>query len=194
MPANGKKPLPGVVLCPPHPYLHGGMEVLIFNELSSALDAAGIMVLRFNYRGIGDSLGEFTNGKDEYRDIKSALKTLAHWPDVNKKRMGIVGYSFGASVVMRSLDKLKNLKTVVLVSPPPASLDTNTRLSKKASGLILVGDKDRIAPSRRISQIIADKQTGFDFRLVNDADHSWIGKENQAANYISQFLAGALSN
>ena len=104
MPANGKKPLPGVVLCPPHPYLHGGMEVLIFNELSSALDAAGIMVLRFNYRGIGDSLGEFTNGKDEYRDIKSALKTLAHWPDVNKKRMGIVGYSFGASVVMRSLD------------------------------------------------------------------------------------------
>jgi len=194
VPKDAKKSLPGVVLCPPHPYLNGGMDVRIFNVLSSVLEDAGLLVLRFNYRGIGDSRGEFTNGKDEFIDIKSALETLAHWPDVNKKRIGLVAYSFGASVVLRSFKKLKNLKAIVLVSPPPSSLVVQTQLPNQTSVLILAGDKDRIAPAQRISQVIVNQQTEFKLQVVNDADHSWIGKEEQAAKYISQFLAEALSN
>lgn len=192
IPQNGKKSLPCVVLCPPHPYLQGGMDVPIFNVLSLALENAGLLVLRFNYRGIGDSQGEFTNGKDEFPNIRSALKTLAQWPNANKKRMGLVAYSFGASVALRSSDKLKNLKTFVFLSPPPSALAGETKLPKRTSVFILAGDKDRIAPAQRISEVIVDKQTDVKITVIPGADHSWIGKESQAAEYIWKFLVESL--
>jgi alpha/beta superfamily hydrolase len=194
VPKKGKEPLPCVVLCPPHPYLHGGMEVPVLNVLSSSLQAAGVLVLRFNYRGVGDSQGEFTNGKGEFLDIRSAMDTLAQWPNANKKCMGLVAYSFGASVALRSFDKLREVKAIALLSPPPSSLVGHTQLRKRTPIYILVGDRDRIAPIQKISEIIIENPQSFNCHVINGADHSWDGAEDQAAEKITQFLIEFLSH
>ena len=54
--------------------------------------------LRFNFRGTGKSEGKFDHGVGEQHDLQSALLLLKKWPGIDTKRIGVVGYSFGATL------------------------------------------------------------------------------------------------
>jgi len=62
------------------------------------LAAAGYVVLKFNFRGVGKSGGSFDNMIGEKRDVLAALKFLESQPNVDRKKAFLAGYSFGAGV------------------------------------------------------------------------------------------------
>lgn len=192
VPETAKRSYPCAVLCPPHPYLHGGMDARILKVLCSALDQVGFLTLRFNYRGIGNSDGEFTNGKREFLDINSAIDTVTRWPKSDKKRVALIAYSFGASVALRSFRKLNSTKAIVLISPPLGAFVPSTDFSKGPATFILAGDRDRISPSEKIAEIISTVPGNFEFQVIGGAGHSFIGKEIQVSEYTIQFLSRVL--
>ena len=61
--------------------------------------------------------GEFSNGKDEHNDVKSALNVLSRWPGIDRKRIGVIGYSAGASIILDDLRHMKRASAIALISP-----------------------------------------------------------------------------
>ncbi|TMG77615.1 MAG: alpha/beta fold hydrolase [Betaproteobacteria bacterium] len=70
--------------------------------VAKMLAGLGYAALRFDFRGCGESEGE--RGRvicmEQVRDTRNALSFLAARPDIDAKRIGVVGQSFGAAVAV----------------------------------------------------------------------------------------------
>ena len=86
----------GVVVCHSHPMLGGDMDDAVVSAICRASVREGLVALRFNFRGVGNSQGEFSNGDQEHNDVKAALKLMKAWPGVDGRRVAVAGYSAGS--------------------------------------------------------------------------------------------------
>src|SRR5258707_8168839 len=97
-PATAHPPLAAVV-CHPHPLFGGTMHNKVVYQTAKSLDALGIPVLRFNFRGAGLSAGVHDRGLGEPGDGRAALDFLASEFPVFP--LLLAGFSFGAWVGLR---------------------------------------------------------------------------------------------
>src|SRR5262252_3550725 len=75
-------PRAAVVFAHPHPQYGGTMHTKVVYQGSKGLLRAGCAVLRFNFRGVGRSAGQFDNGRGEQQDVRAALDYIeARYPD-----------------------------------------------------------------------------------------------------------------
>src|SRR5256885_13542530 len=65
------------VVCHPHPLFGGTMLNKVVYQAAKSLDALGVPVLRFNFRGAGTSNGTHDRGRGEQGDVKAGLDYLA---------------------------------------------------------------------------------------------------------------------
>ena len=185
-------PFPGVVVCHPHPLFGGNMDNGLVQEVCSALVREGFGTFRFNFRGVGNSEGSFTKGEKEPEDVNAALSLMRNWPDIDKRRFGLVGYSFGASMVLNGISMYKAAKALALISPPLTSLDHPKIGSDKRPKLFIVGDRDRLIPHSDLKAKVDSLPTPADLSIVPGADHSWRNHEAEAAYRTARFLVGTL--
>ncbi len=95
-------PVATAVLCHPHPLYGGDMHNNVVGALFDHLAAAGVCVLRFNFRGSGGSGGSHDDGRAERLDIAAAVAEVSgRHPDVP---LLLGGYSFGADVSLAVAD------------------------------------------------------------------------------------------
>ncbi len=109
-------PRGGIVMC--HPLFEERKSAhRVMVEAARALAAAGFAVLRFDYRGCGDSRGEFaTFGCADWRaDIAAAAAFLAD--RISAPHVGLLGVRLGASLALESLAAIPNAAFVVLWEP-----------------------------------------------------------------------------
>lgn len=107
----------GVMLvCHPHPLYGGSMQNKVVMALARAGMDAGLEVLRFNFRGVGASDGQYAQGLGEVEDLAAVQAWLgSQWsgPCV------VAGFSFGAYVVWQWLAQQSvAVSAAVLVAPP----------------------------------------------------------------------------
>jgi alpha/beta superfamily hydrolase len=108
-------PQAALVLCHPHPQMGGTMNAPLLVALRDHLVARGWAVLRFNFRGIGQSEGDSSTGEDEVADALGAVTFV-------KKRLqsmpiAIAGWSFGAAVAVRAAMEDDSLIACVGIAP-----------------------------------------------------------------------------
>jgi dipeptidyl aminopeptidase/acylaminoacyl peptidase len=72
----------------------------LFVKTARALTRAGFIALRFDFRGSGDSDGEFeeVSVSGWWRDARTALGVLLCQPGVDATRIGVIGLSMGGAV------------------------------------------------------------------------------------------------
>ena len=192
-------PMPGILLCHPEPHLGGTMESAVIQALARALSGRGFLVLRFNYRGVGQSEGKFSMGVGELEDARAAFKVLRTWPGVDGDRMGIAGYSFGAGIAVRAALREKAIQAAVAVSPPltlpPLGLQGVKGLeSTQLPLLFLIGGKDGLTSPGEL-QAWFERLGNSKLRLavVPGADRSWQGHVIEMAGQAARFLVEALA-
>jgi len=87
------------VVCHPHPLYGGTLHNKVVFRIARGLRHAGAVVLRFNFRGVGQSEGEHAHLTGEIEDARAALAWLrARYPELP---FALAGFSFGARVATR---------------------------------------------------------------------------------------------
>jgi alpha/beta superfamily hydrolase len=134
----------GLVIGPPHPLYGGSMESPVVTELGFAAARSGLPSLRFDWRGVGASSGEASGEPaDHDADYGAALEHLAQ---TVSGPLCAAGYSAGAAAALRVAARSPRVRRLLLVSPPPALLDAGALLAFRGRVLVVVGDRDRLAP------------------------------------------------
>lgn len=112
------EPVPGVLIC------HGlaGDKLgryRAYVEIARALVTKGIAVLRFDFRGCGDSEGLFSDFTldSHIEDALAALDVIKNHPDIDTTRLGIYGRSFGGLTAILAAEQCKSFKSICLWAP-----------------------------------------------------------------------------
>ena len=187
-----------VVVCHPHPLLGGNMDNPVVTAICRALDRQGIGSLRFDFRGVRGSEGAFAANSDgsgergdgERGDLVAAMDAMTHWPGVDRNRLAVAGYSFGAGVALNAMDDLKLARGLALVAPPVSAVREMSR-NVQHPILVVAGSRDGVSPSQELKREL-DAVTGpIRFTEVPGADHSLAGHEEGVADTVAEFLVGA---
>jgi alpha/beta superfamily hydrolase len=126
----------GVVLAPPHPLYGGSLESPVLSELAWAAARAGLVSLRFNWRGVGASAGAPSgDGSDADADYRSALDHLA---ETVGGPLVAGGYSFGSAAAVRAAAAEPRVERLLLVAPPPALVAPAALAASGRRTLVLV--------------------------------------------------------
>jgi alpha/beta superfamily hydrolase len=136
----------------PHPQYGGTMNNKVVYNLHYAFHRLGFSVLRFNFRGVGRSQGEFDQGVGELSDAAAALDYLQGLCP-NARSCYVAGFSFGAWIAMQLLMRRPEIAGFVSVSPPANMYDFSFLAPCPSSGLIINGDSDRIAPAADVEKL-----------------------------------------
>jgi alpha/beta superfamily hydrolase len=115
-------------------------------------------VLRFNFRGVGRSQGEFDQGIGELSDAAAALDYLQSM-NPNARSCFVAGFSFGAWIGMQLLMRRPEIMGFVSVAPPANMYDFSFLAPCPSSGLIINGEADRIAPPAEVEKLAAKLKT-----------------------------------
>ena len=136
---------PAALVLHPEPDKGGTMNNRITFATYKLFQARGFAVMRFNFRGVGRSQGEYDQGIGELSDAASALDYLQSMNN-NSKHCWVAGFSFGAWIGMQLLMRRPEITGFISVAPPANMYDFSFLAPCPSSGLIINGSADRIAP------------------------------------------------
>ena len=128
----------------PHP-LHGGtLDNKVVQTLASTFAELDCVALRMNFRGIGQSQGEYDDGSGETDD-------MLFLADYAKREFGelpifLAGFSFGGFVQTRVATKLDIYK-LILIAPAAGRFDV---AEVKPDTLVIHGELDETVPLKDI--------------------------------------------
>lgn len=111
-----KKKIPAVIIV--HGF-NGTKSARKFVKIGREFAKGGIAVLRFDFSGCGDSEGDFQRMSisQEIKELALAHRFLINQPQIDKNRIGFLGYSLGALIACLFQDKNPVAKNIVLVAP-----------------------------------------------------------------------------
>jgi uncharacterized protein len=130
------------VLCHPHPQQGGTMDNKVVQTLARAVLQLGWRSVRFNFRGVGKSQGDWNDGVGEVDDAAAVIDAFR---EIGKPFL-LGGFSFGAYVASvaasRMADDVKPDR-VVLVGP---STQKQPMPAVPADTIVIHGETDEVVP------------------------------------------------
>ncbi|MFL2885595.1 MAG: alpha/beta hydrolase [Candidatus Pelagibacterales bacterium] len=182
---------PVALLLHPHPLYGGTMNNPIVMELYNIFDSLGFSTFRFNFRGVGKSEGKFDNGLGELADAAAALDWVQR-QNPNTNQCWVSGFSFGAVICMQLLMRRPEITRFISVSPQPNLYDFNFLAPCPASGLIVHGKKDEIAPLDDVQKLAqklqAQKNITINYEEVSGANHFYDNEIPKLKKVIENYI------
>ncbi len=163
----GRQPVLAIV-CHPLPTEGGSMHNKVVTMTARALRETGVTTLRFNFRGVGQSDGEFDDGDGELDDLRAvAAWARARHPD---KALWLAGFSFGAWVSLRAADELGAAALISIAPPVGRSWDFEVTIPD-IPWLVVQGDADEIVDAEAVHAWLEGLPQSPDVVRMPDASH-----------------------
>ena len=157
-----------VVVSHPHPLYGGDMHNPVVGLISAPFEDQGWTTLRFNFRGVGRSQGDFDQGVGEQEDVSAAV---AYLKGLGEQQIILAGYSFGAWVSAQAALTHPEVQGSILVSPPIGMMDFSFLSQDTKTHLIIVGDQDPYAPVAKIKNLVQSMPAPPPIKIIKGADH-----------------------
>ncbi|WP_262695304.1 alpha/beta hydrolase [Kordiimonas aquimaris] len=188
---------PLALILHPHPQHGGTMDNKVAYYLYHTFAHRGFATLRFNFRGVGRSQGEFDSGVGELSDAASALDWLQSM-NPNATGTWIAGFSFGAWIGMQLLMRRPEIKGFISVAPPANLYDFSFLAPCPSSGLIVQADQDDLVTPISIVKLVEKLKTQKAITIQHDvirgANHFFETELNALMTSINSYLNMRLSN
>ncbi len=184
-----ERPTAAVVLAHPHPQYGGTMHTKVVFQAAKAFCRLGCAVLRFNFRGVGVSDGEYSGGEGELADYRAGLDFMATgFPGVP---LWAAGVSFGAWVAMTVGAEDARVTTLVGIALPASLYDFSAVRASTKPKFFIHGEHDQICPLRGVWELYGRSAEPKELVVVDGADHLFDGHVSEVADAITDLLAPA---
>lgn len=165
-----------VVLCHPHPQQGGSMMAPLMVAVTTRLVERGFSVLRFNFRGTGDSTGMYNDGGAEVIDVAAAVDSARD----TGLPLHLSGWSFGAAMALYWLGGQSEPIPYAGIAPPPADLPDDLPPGPKR---IVVGTRDQVVDVEGIR--VYAEQHSIDL-VLTPGDHFFHGRGKKIGDLVAQ--------
>ena len=154
------------------------MNAPLMIGVTSRLNDRGHSVLRFNFRGTGDSEGSHDYGEAEQTDIDAAIELA----ESKGLPLALTGWSFGASTSLRWLASRNSSMPWVGIAPPHESLPDELPSGPKR---IVLGTRDQVVDRDALQTYSTDK--GIDL-VLTPGDHFFHGRGKKVGDLVGEGL------
>lgn len=182
-------PRGAAVVCHPHP-LHGGtMHTKAVYRSAQALNEAGLLALRFNFRGVGTSTGSYDQGVGEQDDLRAALEWLSE--EHPELPLVVGGFSFGSMVALSVGVEDERVAALFGLGLP---VDMDERYDygflEDAGKPILVvqGENDEFGPAERVKVALAPLGSHITVVPVAGTDHYFEGRLDELRGAVRGYF------
>jgi len=164
-----------VIVSHPHPLYQGTMHNKVITTISKAFRDLGLTVVRYNYRGVGKSQGEYDNGDGEVDD----LVAVAKWVRQQKHNQSLIlaGFSFGGSIAYKGADRLDGVTHLLTIAPAVTSFPLEHITEPAMPWCIIQGDDDEVVdPADVFKWLTHDIKRPFSLIKMSGTGHFFHGK------------------
>ena len=181
-------PRAAVVFAHPLPTHGGTMHTKAVYQGTKGLVRAGCVVLRFNFRGVGQSEGTFDAGAGEKEDFAAALDYMAaKYPGLP---LWAAGFSFGSWIALETGAADPRVTALIGIAPPVTKMGydfANTRVSTKPK-FFVQGESDDICPIEDMWKFYGALPEPKELVVIDMADHLFDGHTTEVGEALEDLL------
>ncbi len=183
-----KKPdseIRGVALvCHPHPLGGGTMHNKVVYRAAQGLLEAGLVVLRFNFRGVGGSTGQHDDGDGEKDDVRTILRFLTeNYPN---QPITFAGFSFGSRVGTETVLDDERVVRLISIGTPVDKYDFSYLKNLRKPILFVHGDSDEFGSMESLDSLVSQvsENTETSLKVFQNCGHFFDDHLTQLKNAI----------
>jgi alpha/beta superfamily hydrolase len=175
-----------VIICHPHPQHGGTMHNKVVHMLARSFGEMSLRTVRFNFRGVGESRGEFGHGIGETEDVLAVLEwTRALRPD---DQLWLSGFSFGAFMALRAAARFA-VAQLILVAPPVQHYpELGAPPTPNVPMVVLQGDQDDVVSSVAVTEWTRTSSPQTVLKVFPDTGHFFHGRLNDLRSMVQEVL------
>ncbi|MDX6443772.1 MAG: uncharacterized protein QOH71_846 [Blastocatellia bacterium] len=170
----------------PHPLFGGTMHNKVVFRAAAALNDAGLVALRLNFRGVGQSTGEHDEGRGERDDARSGLDYLAEkYPDYE---ITLCGFSFGARVGLEVGISDDRVRGLVSLGTPVDKYDFSFLTECRKPILFVQGDRDEFGRVEPLRELVAQIPARAELKVIQGAGHFFDDQLDELKRAITEWV------
>jgi hypothetical protein len=164
---NGEPKGVGLV-CHPHPLGGGTMHNKVVFRTAAGLLDAGLVTLRFNFRGVGLSTGTH-DGQAEKKDVRDALDFLSE--NFPNQPITLAGFSFGSRLGTEvGMNDDRVVRLISVGTPVDKYHDYGYLTNLRKPILFVHGDQDEFGALENVKKLVEKVAENTDATLVHFAN------------------------
>mgnify|MGYP001235101885 CR=1 FL=1 len=181
---------PLCVICHPHPQYGGTLDNKVVYTLARAANELGALAVRFNFRGVGRSAGQFDHGVGEVQDLLAVVDwARAAHPG---RALHLAGFSFGAAVALRG-HQAAGASSLLLVAPPAGMDYFDQAAAPQVPWRVIHGARDELIALDAVQRWLQTVAEAPPLSVLDDADHFFHGRLTPLREAIKAFWAPLFS-
>jgi alpha/beta superfamily hydrolase len=170
----------------PHPMGGGTMHNKVVFRAAAALNDAGLITLRINFRGVGQSSGEHDEGRGETEDVRAGLDYLsANYPD---QEITLCGFSFGARVGLEVGIPDHRVKQLISIGTPVDKYDFEFLRTCRKPILFVHGEHDEYGNLQRLRELVSRLEAPAKLEVIKDAGHFFDNQLDELKRVITAWV------
>ncbi|NNE98756.1 MAG: alpha/beta hydrolase [Pyrinomonadaceae bacterium] len=177
------------LVCHPHPLGGGTMHNKVVFRAASGLIDAGLITLRFNFSGVGNSTGEHDDGNGEKQDVIDAIAYLIeNYPG---QPITLAGFSFGSRVGTEiGMDHESVVRLISIGTPVDKYTDYGFLENLRKPIFFVHGDQDEFGSVENLSELISKVSavTDTSYKIFENCGHFFEGHLTQLREAINDWV------
>lgn len=179
------------IVCHPHPLHSGTMHNKVVHYLARTFRDLGFASLRFNFRGVGKSAGEYGEAIGETKDLLAVYDWIkAQFPDTP---IWLGGFSFGGYVALRGSTQ-RQVGQLVTIAPSVSFFDTQGLALPECPWLLVQGTADETVPHQAVLDWQAGLKTQPETVYLEGVEHFFHGNLPLLRQTLIEKLSAAAEN
>jgi uncharacterized protein len=164
------------------------MHFKVVFRAAKALQAHGLAVLRFNFRGVGRSEGVHDHGLGEQDDVRAALGEMERrFPGLP---MVLGGFSFGSSMALRVGATDPRVRAVFALGFPLDRVEgQSVPMDCRKPRLFVQGAEDQFGSGERLLELVARLPEPRSAVVISNSDHFFTGQLDKVQEALDSWLA-----
>ena len=177
----------------PHPLFGGTMHNKVVFRAAAALNDAGLITLRINFRGVGQSSGTHDDGYGERDDVRVGLDYLTE--NYPAKEITLCGFSFGARVGLEVGMSDGRAVRLISIGTPVDKYDFGFLEQCRKPILFVHGEHDEYGNVDRLRELVARvaEHAPAELRVIKGAGHFFDNQLDELKRVITEWMSGSNS-